>query len=123
MTLDEMKKNERVIINPNLSKKSAHYVLAELPSGITQDHYEKMVKNPVGRDWNTHTSYTKEIAPSVTVKAGKAIEPLDFATAKQVFPSRKRQKQEQEGQEQQTISGRGSKTKTNNSVKKKVVKK
>lgn len=67
---------KHVIINEKVDKKAAIYKARAVPMGTTQDHYERMLAIPVGREWQTSIAHRKMIVPKITVEKGKVLKPL-----------------------------------------------
>jgi U3 small nucleolar RNA-associated protein 14 len=42
----------------------------------TREQYEASLRNPLGKEWNTHEVFQKLTMPRVTTKMGAIIDPL-----------------------------------------------
>ncbi|KAG0299390.1 hypothetical protein BGZ98_010089 [Dissophora globulifera] len=66
-----------VIINEKRDKKAAAYSVTKIPHPFTTwAQYEQSLRAPVGKDWNTTSTFQKMTLPRVTTKLGKIIDPL-----------------------------------------------
>ena len=56
--------------------------MSDLPFPFTRpDQFEKSMRAPLGKHWNTETSYRKLIEPKVITKLGTVIDPIDKTEA------------------------------------------
>ncbi|KAL2911587.1 hypothetical protein HK105_208926 [Polyrhizophydium stewartii] len=79
----EDSKLQHVIISDRKLKKVSKYVLPDLPHGFeTPEQYDKMMRMPIGREWNTQNTHAKLVAPRVQTKLGAAIQPLTLPSTK-----------------------------------------
>ena len=67
---------KHVVINEKVDKKAAIYKAKMAPIGTTQEHYERMLSVPVGKEWQTSIAHRRMIVPKITVEKGKVIKPL-----------------------------------------------
>lgn len=67
---------KHVVINEKIDKKASIYKAKMAPIGTTQEHYERMLAVPVGKEWQTSIAHRKMIVPKITVEKGKVIKPL-----------------------------------------------
>ncbi|KAI9293160.1 small-subunit processome [Neoconidiobolus thromboides FSU 785] len=66
-----------VIINENKNPKLLKYTVRNLPFPYQSvQQYEMGLKNPIGKEWNPATTYSKRIKPKVITKKGQIIDPL-----------------------------------------------
>lgn len=62
-----------VIINEKRDKKAAAKLVKTLPHGFeNRDQYERAIRNPVGREWNTPSVVERNIKPKVWAGEGKS---------------------------------------------------
>jgi len=72
-------KKSNVIINESRDKKFTKYMVSDLPHPYkSAGQFEQLMKIPLGKEWNTISSYKRLIQPEVVLKAGKIIKPLKF---------------------------------------------
>jgi len=45
------------------------------------EQYERSIRIPIGREWNTAHTFRKFIQPAVVAKVGKLIEPINMTDA------------------------------------------
>ncbi|KAF9579562.1 hypothetical protein BGW38_004133, partial [Lunasporangiospora selenospora] len=70
-------KLRHVIISEKRNKKAASYNVTKLPHPFTSwDQYEQSLRAPVGKEWNTNSTFQKMTMPRITTKLGKIIDPL-----------------------------------------------
>ncbi|CAG8795936.1 16578_t:CDS:10 [Gigaspora margarita] len=70
-------KLKHVIINEKSIKKSKKYLFTDIPYPFeTREQYERSLRTPVGKEWNTNEVFQKMITPRVVTKMGVVIEPL-----------------------------------------------
>jgi U3 small nucleolar RNA-associated protein 14 len=66
-----------VIINEKRDKKAAAYAVAQVPHPFkTWAQYEQSLRTPVGKEWNTNSTFQKMTLPRITTKLGTIIDPL-----------------------------------------------
>ncbi|KAF9358269.1 hypothetical protein BGX26_002137 [Mortierella sp. AD094] len=66
-----------VIINEKRDKKAAAYAVTQIPHPFkTWAQYEQSLRAPVGKEWNTNSTFQKMTLPRITTKLGKIIDPL-----------------------------------------------
>ncbi|KAG0364419.1 Utp14 protein-domain-containing protein [Gamsiella multidivaricata] len=66
-----------VIINERRDKKAAAYAVTRIPHPFkTWEQYEQSLRAPVGKEWNTNSTFQKMTLPRITTKLGKIIDPL-----------------------------------------------
>jgi len=69
---------KHVIINHKRDKKLTKYKTSELPYPFTsKEAYEKSLKHPLGKEWNTVSTHSAIIKPRINTKRGAIIEPID----------------------------------------------
>lgn len=72
-------KLKHVILNEKVDAKAMKYQVTTLPYPFTSlEQYERSLATPVGREWNTTTSFQQNVKPKVITKAGEIIEPAKF---------------------------------------------
>ncbi|KJE96693.1 hypothetical protein CAOG_06972 [Capsaspora owczarzaki ATCC 30864] len=72
-------KLKHVIINEKLDRKAAKLQVGNLPHPFADRmHFEKTMAMPVGKEWNTASTFHKLVKPKVSVKTGTIIEPLNI---------------------------------------------
>jgi len=87
---------QHVIINLKRNKKAKKYTVSQLPFPFTSKaQYEKSLRQPLGRDWNTLKSFQEMTKPEVITKTGTIIEPMSVKALK-----RHKNKSEQGNKEQ-----------------------
>ncbi|KNC76954.1 hypothetical protein SARC_10568 [Sphaeroforma arctica JP610] len=65
-----------VIINEKRDKKQATALVKSIPHMFdTREQYERAMRNPVGKEWNTPSVFNKNIKPAISIKAGAVIAP------------------------------------------------
>ncbi|KAF9426843.1 hypothetical protein BGZ76_002568 [Entomortierella beljakovae] len=70
-------KLSHVIINERRDKKAAGYAVTKVPHPFkTWAQYEQSLRAPVGKEWNTNSTFQKMTLPRITTKLGKIIDPL-----------------------------------------------
>lgn len=69
---------KHVVLNEKRNKKAAKYLVDKVPYPFTsREQYEQSLRNPLGSDWNTLTTFAKAIKPAVITKQGAIIDPLE----------------------------------------------
>jgi U3 small nucleolar RNA-associated protein 14 len=75
-------KLKHVIINEKRMKKSIQYLVPQVPHGFeNRDQYERTIRMPIGKEWNTQNVYLEKIAPRIQKKLGHAIQPIKFVSS------------------------------------------
>ena len=70
---------KHVIINEKVGKFAQKYQINKVPFPYkAKEQYERALDLPVGREWNTLGIYQKRIEPTVTVKKGSIIHPVEY---------------------------------------------
>lgn len=68
---------KHVIVSEKRDKKAAQFTTAGVPFPFTsRDQFERSLRAPIGREWNTAASHAALVAPSKTVVKGAIIEPI-----------------------------------------------
>jgi U3 small nucleolar RNA-associated protein 14 len=77
-----------VLINERRVKKTAVLKVAQVPYPFTsREQYERSLRRPIGKEWNTTTAVREETRPAVKVRAGFLVEPIKLRkTHRAVFP-------------------------------------
>ncbi|KAJ2962821.1 hypothetical protein NQZ79_g2114 [Umbelopsis isabellina] len=66
-----------VIISEKRSKKAAKYQVTAIPFPFqNREQYERSLRAPLGKEWNTTDSFQKMTKPRVMTKLGRVIDPL-----------------------------------------------
>eukprot|EP01134_Creolimax_fragrantissima_P000394 CFRG0394T1 len=66
-----------VIISEKRDKKQAKVLVKSVPHMFsTREQYERAIRLPVGKEWNTPSVFNKNIRPAISTKAGAVIMPL-----------------------------------------------
>ncbi|CAG8470267.1 16827_t:CDS:10 [Acaulospora morrowiae] len=69
---------DHVIINEKRIKKAKKYLATDIPHPFeTREQYERSIRTPLGREWNTRDIFQKMIMPRVITKIGDVIDPLN----------------------------------------------
>ncbi|KAJ3088093.1 hypothetical protein HK102_009599 [Quaeritorhiza haematococci] len=72
-------KLKNVMINEKKDKKAFKFKIPEVPHGFeTREQYEKTIRVPLGKEWNTSHVHQDSVRPRVQVKEGAVIHPLKF---------------------------------------------
>ncbi|KAF7724213.1 hypothetical protein EC973_001232 [Apophysomyces ossiformis] len=67
----------KVIINEKKNKKTEKYQVTQVPFPFqNMEQYERSLRAPVGREWNTRETFQKMTKPRVMTKLGTVIDPL-----------------------------------------------
>ena len=67
-----------VIINQKRVRKNVDYMASTLPFPFTnRAEYERSIRMPIGNEWNVKKTYTDSTKPSVIVKPGRVVMPMD----------------------------------------------
>ena len=68
-----------VLISEKSERRASKYLLQRLPFPFTSvDAYEQSLLQPLGKEWNSQQAHLKVITPSVVVRKGAVIEPIDY---------------------------------------------
>ncbi|KAL3314745.1 U3 small nucleolar RNA-associated protein 14 A [Cichlidogyrus casuarinus] len=71
-------KRNKVIIRERVNESLRKHLVKCIPFPYNSpEQFEATLKHPVGREWNTETSFRQQIRPRVVVQKGKIIQPLD----------------------------------------------
>jgi len=82
---------KHVIINNRADKKSAKYTTPAVPWPYTsKDQYDKAMRTPIGKEWNTVDAHREMSKPKIIVKAGVMIEPIKAKSAIRQLASQRR---------------------------------
>jgi len=79
-------------------------MLNDVPFPFTEKElYEKSIRIPIGKDWNSMDSYQKMITPKVAVRRGAMIDPIEEMKGKDEGEPEKRvgEKQREKNQKKQ----------------------
>ena len=69
-------KLDKVIINEKRDKKGAKYLAKSLPHGFgTAAQYERSIRQPVGKEWNTDRTHVQMTKKEVVSRRGQVIQP------------------------------------------------
>lgn len=78
-TVTKVKKPGHVIIHEKQSKLAAKLKIAEPPFPYrSRSEYENGLQNPIGKEWNSFTAFTKKVKPRTNVKAGSLISSIRY---------------------------------------------
>ncbi|CAG8469082.1 4136_t:CDS:2 [Ambispora leptoticha] len=67
---------KHVIINEKRIKKATKYLATQVPYPYeTREQYERSLRNPLGKEWNTYEVFQKMVKPRVITKMGTIIDP------------------------------------------------
>ncbi|KAI9323566.1 small-subunit processome [Dichotomocladium elegans] len=70
-------KLKHVIINEKRNKKTEKYQVTAVPYPYqNMEQYERAMRTPVGKEWNTRNTFQKMTKPKVLTKLGTVIDPL-----------------------------------------------
>ena len=59
------------------NKRASQFTTAGVPFPFTnRDQFERSMRAPLGREWNTAASHKSLVAPSITVTKGITIDPI-----------------------------------------------
>jgi len=71
-------KIKHVILNQKKDKKAAKYLNSQVPYPFTsREAYERSLRQPLGKDWNTNESHKKLTQPKVKTRVGQIIDPIE----------------------------------------------
>ena len=70
-----------VVITEKRDKKFADkFLVNNVPFPFrSSEQYESMMRNPMGKEWNTHSTHQKLVKPRISTKKGAVIDPLKFS--------------------------------------------
>lgn len=72
----------KVILHQKMPKASQRYVVKDLPHGfVSADHYEQVMRNPMGKEWQSSLGHLQLTEPKVRVRRGAIIDPIQKSTA------------------------------------------
>ena len=76
-----------VVINERRLKKAAALKVAHVPYPFTsREQYERSLRRPVGKEWNTASAVREQTRPAVKVRPGTLVQPIKLRkTHKAVF--------------------------------------
>ena len=67
----------QVLVSEKRNKKAANFTTAGVPYPFTnREQFERSLRAPIGKEWNTDASHKAMTAPKVTVAKGVAIAPI-----------------------------------------------
>ncbi|KAI8887091.1 small-subunit processome [Backusella circina FSU 941] len=70
-------KLKSVIISEKVNKKAEKYRVSAIPFPFkTMEQYERSLRAPIGKEWNTRDTFQKMTKPKVITKLGQVIDPL-----------------------------------------------
>ncbi|CAB4446072.1 unnamed protein product [Rhizophagus irregularis] len=71
-------KLQHVIINEKRIKKAKKYLSTNIPHPFeTREQYERSLRTPLGKEWNTQEVFQKIVTPRIITKMGTVIDPLN----------------------------------------------
>jgi U3 small nucleolar RNA-associated protein 14 len=71
---------QHVVLNEKRDKKAARHRLDAVPHGYgSREHYERALRQPLGKEWNTAQSHRALVLPRISVSAGQVIDPIKFS--------------------------------------------
>ena len=66
-----------MIVSEKRNKKATHLTTAGVPFPFSsREQYERSLRQPLGREWNTGASHKALVAPAVKVAKGAVIDPI-----------------------------------------------
>ena len=69
--------HRHVIVSEKRNKKATHLTTAGVPFPFSsREQYERSLRQPLGREWNTGASHKALVAPAVKVAKGAVIDPI-----------------------------------------------
>lgn len=87
-------KLNNVIINEEEDKKFSKYQLSQLPYEFgNKRQYERSLAQPLGPEWNTLSSHSKLTKPSIVVRPGLTIDPLENPEEKKKNANKNKRRQ------------------------------
>ena len=76
---ENVEKNTFVKVNNSFDKNFSSYLVKELPLNMAnREQFELLNNNPIGREWNSLTTYKQIIQPKIVKKIGQIIEPMSI---------------------------------------------
>ena len=76
-TLFSLPSHRHVIVSEKRNKKATHLTTAGVPFPFSsREQYERSLRQPLGREWNTGASHKALVAPAVKVAKGAVIDPI-----------------------------------------------
>ena len=76
---ENVEKNPFVKVNNSFDKNFSSYLVKELPLNMAnREQFELLNNNPIGREWNSLTTYKQIIQPKIVKKIGQIIEPMSI---------------------------------------------
>lgn len=76
---ENVEKNPFVKVNNSFDKNFSNYLVKELPLNMAnREQFELLNNNPIGREWNSLTTYKQIIQPKIVKKIGQIIEPMNI---------------------------------------------
>ena len=82
-----------IIISEKVDKKASKYKIERVPYPYTSiEQYERALSHPLGREWNTKTTFENLIKPSIQVKTGVFINPIEFNREAKLLASEQAEK-------------------------------
>lgn len=71
-------KLKHVILNQKRDKKVNKYTQLEVPYPFTsREAYERSLRAPLGKDWNTYTMHKQLVQPKIKTRVGHVIDPIE----------------------------------------------
>ena len=71
---------KHVIIQEKINKKTLSYMADHVPFPFeTRAQYEQSIRNPLGPEWNTQTTFQRLTKPRIMTKAGAIIDPIKLS--------------------------------------------
>ena len=68
---------KHVIINQNVGAKQKEFVVEGVPFPFTsREQYERAMRQPLGREWNSSTSFANLTKPEIKTRRGTIIDPI-----------------------------------------------
>lgn len=76
---ENVEQNPFVKVNNSFDKNFSNYLVKELPLNMAnREQFELLNNNPIGREWNSLTTYKQIIQPKIVKKIGQIIEPMSI---------------------------------------------
>ena len=76
---ENVEKNPFVKVNNSFDKNFSSYLVKELPLNMAnREQFELLNNNPIGREWNSLTTYKQIMQPKIVKKIGQIIEPMSI---------------------------------------------
>ncbi|XP_078698519.1 U3 small nucleolar RNA-associated protein 14 homolog A-like [Branchiostoma floridae x Branchiostoma belcheri] len=93
-----------VIINEDKDEKLKTHQVRQLPKGFgSVTEFERSIRAPLGKDWNTPSAVAKLTEPKVVTRAGTIIQPI---SGEETFKKGKAKKMDMEGMDGEREGGR-----------------